>query len=633
MIVDEIMGPIITEAFKLYATGLYTLGTLTDELNHLGLRMPETKNLPERPVQTQHVHRILRNPYYTGVVTYNGVAYPGEHDPLVDEPTFDMVQAILTARNLNKDKSKKHPHPLKGNLYCARCGRRLGITTPTNRHGVTYGYFYCLGRQKDRISCDQPYVAIAEVEAAVADYFRCVRMPQGRLTKLRDQIIASFAGREAAGAAAIAGAKARIHKANQRARKNKEAYYADALSLEDFKLEQDKTKADIAAAEKIIAKWSVELDSITTSLDEALSLMIDPYRLFIEAPDHLRLMLTQAVFEKIWIMGPDIAGAELTNTYHELLTLEARLTEQANQEAQRATDSLTIAPAPRTYHRRRMSATSHTSGPDSDNGTWLEIERPSGPLPIDNQSPASTGVRRDSDVDLLVGVAGFEPTAPRSQSECATKLRHTPVHHWCPAQPTRRQGSRVSHRSRPTTKRMPVRLGRRRFGGACGRSSMVEPQPSKLAMRVRFPSPAPRVSAGRRLVVRRLWTFDAGLFSFHAPRVPVMAVTHGLSGGEVGCSDEGVEAIGDGAVALVAGMEVDQGRRWQRRHPRTKLEPGRPAPAVRPEPRHCARPLRAVLSVAARSNEPDPCHVDALPPADPIISVPGRCWPRRRPRR
>ena len=31
-----------------------------------------------------------------------------------------------------------------------------------------------------------------------------------------------------------------------------------------------------------------------------------------------------------------------------------------------------------------------------------------------------------SDASDLVGVAGFEPTAPRSQSECATKLRHTP---------------------------------------------------------------------------------------------------------------------------------------------------------------------------------------------------------------
>jgi hypothetical protein len=35
----------------------------------------------------------------------------------------------------------------------------------------------------------------------------------------------------------------------------------------------------------------------------------------------------------------------------------------------------------------------------------------------------------------------------------------------------------------------PVRYG----GGSssCGRSSMAEPQPSKLVMRVRFPSPAP----------------------------------------------------------------------------------------------------------------------------------------------
>jgi len=415
VIVDKIMGPIITEAFKLYATGLYTLGTLTDELNHLGLRMPETKNLPERPVQVQHVHRILRNPYYMGVITYNDVAYPGGHDPLVDEPIFELVQAILTARNLNKDKSKKHPHPLKGNLYCGRCGRRLGITAPTNRYGVTYGYFYCLGRQKDRASCHQPYVPVADLETAVADYFRRVRMPQQRLTSLRDQIINSFAGRHADGATAIAGAKARIHKAHQRARKNKEAYYADALSLEDFKLEQDKTRADITAAEKIIAKWSIELDSMIASLDEALSLMIDPYRLFIEAPDKLRLLLTQAVFDKLWIIGPDIAGAELTDTYHELLTLEARLAEEANDEAQRVTDGLTVTIAPRTY-RRRLAPTSRTSAPDSYQRARLGVERPSGPLPIDSQNPTSPGVRQGSDDNHLVGVAGFEPTAPRSQS-------------------------------------------------------------------------------------------------------------------------------------------------------------------------------------------------------------------------
>lgn len=238
------------------------------------------------------MHRILHNRYYLGVVTYNGVEYEGEHTPLIDSETFELVQALLYARNLNKDKSKQRPHPLKGNLYCARCGRRLGITAPTNRHGTTYAYFYCLGRQKDKASCDQPYVAVSELEDAVANYFKRVRIPESRLAVLREGIIATFAGKHAEGEAAIAGAKARIQKAKQRAAKNKDAYYADALSLEDFKLEQDKTRDEIAAAEKAIAKWSVELDAIKESLDHALNILVDPYKLFIEAPDHLRLLLT-----------------------------------------------------------------------------------------------------------------------------------------------------------------------------------------------------------------------------------------------------------------------------------------------------------------------------------------------------
>ena len=70
----------------------------------------------------------------------------------------------------------------------------------------------------------------------------------------------------------------------------------------------------------------------------------------------------------------------------------------------------------------------------------------------------------------LVGVAGFEPTAPRSQSECATKLRHTPG-----------PSASVDGCAPP---------GRYAGPAARGCSSMAEPQPSKLAMRVRFPSPA-----------------------------------------------------------------------------------------------------------------------------------------------
>jgi hypothetical protein len=85
--------------------------------------------------------------------------------------------------------------------------------------------------------------------------------------------------------------------------------------------------------------------------------------------------------------------------------VEARL---AEQQAQRATNDLAVTAAPRTYHRRRLAATGRTSGSESNQGAWLVVERPSGPLPVDEQNPASTGVRRgsDSDVNHLVGVAG-----------------------------------------------------------------------------------------------------------------------------------------------------------------------------------------------------------------------------------
>jgi hypothetical protein len=100
----------------------------------------------------------------------------------------------------------------------------------------------------------------------------------------------------------------------------------------------------------------------------------------------------------------------------------------------------------------------------------------------------------------LVGVAGFEPTAPRSQSECATKLRHTPVHRMVPSAAYATSRIACQPPLAATTNRAAGTLGVPHSGGVCGRSSMAEPQPSKLAMRVRFPSPAPPSGAKSGLV-------------------------------------------------------------------------------------------------------------------------------------
>ncbi len=420
VVVDDVMGPIVTQAFNLYASGEYTLSSLTDELNNLGLRMAETKSLPERPVSIQHVHRILHNRYYIGVITYSGVEYEGEHQRLIDDETFEVVQALLAARDLNKDKRRKRPHPLKGNLFCARCGRRMGISAPTNRYGNTYPYFYCLGRQKDTSSCDQPYVPVQELEEAAADYFRRVRIPEARLRLLRDEITKAFDGKHADAESEIAAQRSRIVKLKQRAKRNKDAYFADALSLDEFKAEQDQTNSEITAAEKIITKWTVTAESIKTSLDEALSIMVDPYRLFTEAPDAMRLLLTQAVFEKLWVMDTEVVGSELTDAYHELLTAEAQLA-LSDQAAEITAGELSLAPAARTYYRRRTDSSDVLEDDElAALADRLWIERPRGALPLDSKNPVPPEVRRGSNSNHLVGATGCEPET----SDAGSNYRH-----------------------------------------------------------------------------------------------------------------------------------------------------------------------------------------------------------------
>lgn len=52
------------------------------------------------------VLRILKNPYYKGCVTHKGIAYPGEHEAIIDETTWNRVQEILQNRSKPKRRER-----------------------------------------------------------------------------------------------------------------------------------------------------------------------------------------------------------------------------------------------------------------------------------------------------------------------------------------------------------------------------------------------------------------------------------------------------------------------------------------------------------------------------------------------
>ncbi|MCA1703802.1 MAG: recombinase family protein, partial [Actinobacteria bacterium] len=174
---DEERAPFILQMFELYATGRYGYYDLQEIMTERGLRTRPTARFPKPgPISIHSIGRILRDHYYCGWVTHEGIEHKGRHPAIVHEALFQRVQHVLDAERGGGTRNRVHKHPLKGRVWCDRCGKRL-LIAKANGNGGTYYYFFCTGRQNK--SCTLPYLPVAEksgVEAAVTQHYKDVRL-------------------------------------------------------------------------------------------------------------------------------------------------------------------------------------------------------------------------------------------------------------------------------------------------------------------------------------------------------------------------------------------------------------------------------------------------------------------------
>lgn len=173
--IDPDRAPHVRWAFEAYATGEWTLRGLTIALADRGLTTVPSAEHREKPLSLSQVHRLLRNRYYIGVLTWDAVEHAGAHTPLIPRKLFEEVQNVLDAHNVAGEKQRIHHHYLKGTVWCGDCGSRLAVTHSTNRWGTVYPYYFCLGRQRYKIACRQKAVLIDTVDERVAAYWQHIR--------------------------------------------------------------------------------------------------------------------------------------------------------------------------------------------------------------------------------------------------------------------------------------------------------------------------------------------------------------------------------------------------------------------------------------------------------------------------
>ncbi len=402
VIVDPERAPHVRWAFEAYATGDYLIRELAEDLADRGLTTVKTGKKGGRPMSVSAVELMLANPYYIGIVTFRGAQYTGRHEPLIDIKLWDEVQALKEARRHSKAKPYKHPHYLKGSLFC-RCGSRLGVTKVRKPHGVEYDYFYCLGRQKRQNGCQQKYVSMESVERGVERIWRSVQLPDDVILAIRDAVTDFVESQAQHQVELLESHTARITALEAERLKLMNAYYIDAIGVDVLKAEQERIAAQIRESRAILDGARTDRDAVFAGLERFLSVLGDCGYLYEIAPQHIRRQFNQAAFERIVIDDGEVDGFYLRSPFTELFgpIIEAEVPKEEIEEIEGFEG--------RRYHREPAGP---VSAADAGNSLRVVFENESGAT-VTTGSPAEPVLTFSSlNVAILVPPTGFEPVPP-----------------------------------------------------------------------------------------------------------------------------------------------------------------------------------------------------------------------------
>lgn len=318
IIPDPEMAPIVKEAYEVYATGEFSINQLYELVHQRGLKARWSKN----PICKSGLASLLKNKAYLGIVTWDGVEYQGIHEPIISKSLFARVQEVFTAHDKAGVRMRKHPHYLRGTLFCGYCGSRLSTHLAKGK----YMYFFCLAKKRGN-PCGQVHILADKVEEEILSLYQKIQLPELMITELTLKFEEELTGRESFNIKQREMATKKMLTLNREREKLLKAYYAEAIPIELLKREQDRISSEIAVLEAKQASVSSGLDQIDKIIKVAIKMASNCYFAYQKASPKNKRMLNQAFFERIYLKGSDISEIKYSELFGHLFLPESSLRE------------------------------------------------------------------------------------------------------------------------------------------------------------------------------------------------------------------------------------------------------------------------------------------------------------------
>ncbi len=161
---------LVRKMWDLMLAGSHTPPKIAEIANKdWGFRTRKFKKQGGKPLSRSTIYKIFTDPFYCGMIRYNGQLYPGKHDAMVTVEQFDKVQLMLGRKG--KPRPKRNAFPFRGIIRCGECGCYI---TAEEKHKLTksglhkYIYYHCTKR-KPGIRCSQRSLRQEELERQIQE--------------------------------------------------------------------------------------------------------------------------------------------------------------------------------------------------------------------------------------------------------------------------------------------------------------------------------------------------------------------------------------------------------------------------------------------------------------------------------
>lgn len=304
------MAELVTEAFKLYATGQYSVESLNDLMFEKGLLTNVGKKIAPSVLTV-----LLKNRLYLGEIHWKDIhVKKGKHEPLIDEHTFNQVQTRMLEKVGGRCRRRKYFWLLNGFVFCPIHNRRFTAEFHCKK---SISYYHCpIGK-----TCGG-YINKADLEKQVSDKFKNLQFDSEFIDMIIKNIKEIFDTKKNKYFTEQRSFQSRKNACESKLRTVEDRLIDGTLSKMDYTRIKDEIRTVITSIDSQMSKLEATKEINIDIVSEILNLTKNIYNVYMQSPEQLQKKFLGLFFDKFEVENGLIIKTCYSPLFEELMRIK-----------------------------------------------------------------------------------------------------------------------------------------------------------------------------------------------------------------------------------------------------------------------------------------------------------------------